>query len=609
MDKPNLYAQAASAFSTANSHSPNPGSGESTDSHLSQPTSLLKVAKKAKIKPIVAEPVAELIAEPKERLTLLPNLAYGNTSDDSSPVPNLQVATNIRRNAEQAIELLQQGNQQLQQGAIDAAIHLYRQSLENNPESVEAYQHLAQALSKQGNLEEAAVCYRKAIEITTAHGMSRNGVSEASAAPQIGTSESTGLVRVRTRTEETESLTRVKSLPWYEEAAFHLQQGKVQCNLKNWDAAVTACERAIELMGPKTAEAYQLLGQALQNKGCLEDAKQSYTQAITLQPETAEVYAYLGSVYAEQGQIEEAANCYRQAIERRPNFAGAYWELGEIHQKSGDRSQATDCWYKALQLEPSWATAKEHWRLGTALAEQNKLDQAVSSYRQAIQFDPAFSEAYHNLGVILGKQRKWQEALNYHQQAVQIGPDKPQIWAGLGRALSALERWEEAIAAYHQVTKIKLDGKQGYAIFQHALVQLEQCQKALVACSYYDVAEGLSQQEKWQEAISCYQQAIERNPNSAQFHASLGKALAAVNLWQEAIAAYQQAMELAPEQTEYYLAFGDVLIRREKLQKQQMSRVEQTALHTDLKNQQSVNAIVKENNKTQNSEERLFTLL
>lgn len=614
MDNPELYPQQNAAFSNSDSPAAHSQSMQLTStgsiqanvastgqSNGGSPSSSVKVAKKSKVK--------AALAEPQEKLVLVPNLAV---ADGSNSVSLAASEEGTIQNQELAIALFQQADQQLQQGAIDAAINLYRQSLQHNPNSVEAYQHLAQALSKQGNLEEAAVCYRKAIEITTQSSVAPSGEQQGTdfnpSTSGIVKARKAGVVKARKGAAESASLTNLKVLPWYEEAAFHLQQGKVQCDLKNWDAALRECERAIELMGPKTAEAYHLMGQALQGKGQLEDAKKSYSQAITLQPEAAEVHAYLGSVYAEQRQFQEAANCYLKAIQQKPDFAGAYWELGEIYQKLGDRSRATDFWYKALQLEPNWATAKEHWQLGTALAEQNKLEQAELSYRRAIQFDPTFSEAYHNLGIILGKQRKWQAALECHHHAVQIEPNKPQVWAGLGRALSALEKWEEAIAAYHQVTKLRLDDPQGYAIFQHALAQLEQCQKALVARSYYDVAEGLSQQGKWQEAINCYRQAIERNPGSAQLHASLGKALAAIDRWKEAISAYQQAMELAPDETEYYLAFGDVLIRREQMQKQKQHG-NQAVLHQDLKKQRPEESIVKENNKLQTANESMFTLL
>lgn len=542
----------------------------------------------------------------QERLMLLPNLAAPEMAES------------------RFLELLQQGNALAQQEAISAAIETYRQALQLKPNSVEAHQYLAQALSKQGDLEEAAVCYRKAIELATdqlteanaaldatasgvtssgasgalngvlqgvlngaSNGASNGALNGASDASQIEQPQNP-YIRVRKvrkkagaaaessaveRQEEREMEEMSDKLPWFEEAAFYIQQGKTHCNSKNWDAAITACQQALDLMAPKTAETFYMLGQALQGKGNLDEARQSYRKSLMLQPDDAEVYAYLGSVYAAQKQWKEAMNCYQQAIARNPNFAEAYWEMGELWQKQGDANQATNYWYQALQLKPTWATAREHWRLGTALTEQGKLEQAVLSYEAAIVADPAFAEAYHNLGIVLGQQSKWQTALTYHRQAVERSPKSAQLWAGLGRALIALENWEEAISTYQRVIQLTVDAEaQGYAVFQHALAQLEQCQKAMVAKSYYNMAEGLNQRQKWQEAVSCYRQAIHRYPNSSQFFAGLGKALAGQEQWQEAISAYQRAMELAPQNTDYYRAFGEVLIRREQSQQKRLQQ-------------------------------------
>lgn len=545
----------------------------------------------------VSEDSLEVAVKAQERVVLLPNLASSTEA--------------------RFLELLRQGDSLVQQ-EVAAAIEAYRQALQLKPDSAEAYQHLAQALSQQGNLEEAAVCYRKAIELT-ANALPEAGsvLSEVSKQGQIKKS----YIRVskirkksaeadENRETEKEPESDIEKLPWFEEAAFYLQQGKVQCSLKNWQGAITACQRAMQLMGPRAAEAYHILGQAFQGLGNLDEARQSYSKALMLQPEAADVHAYLGSVYAAQQQWTEAMNCYQQAITLNPNFAEAYWQLGELWQKQGNRAQATRYWYQALQLKPDWATAHEYWRLATALTEQGKLEEAVSAYAQAIQADPTFAEAYHNLGIVLGKQGKWQDALTYHRQAVERNPRTAQLWAGLGRALIALENWEEAISTYQEVIKLTVDGEtKGYPVFQHALAQLEQCQKAMVAKSYYNMAEGLSQRGKLQDAITCYRQAIERYPNSAQFYAGLGKALASADQWQEAIAAYQRAMELAPQNTQYYLAFGEVLIRREQLQKQRRLQPEQNDLHLKLR-QNSKQVQASERDATLHSNETAaFTLV
>jgi tetratricopeptide (TPR) repeat protein len=514
-----------------------------------------------------------------------PNSA-AKAAQKAEPKSASSTKSELAKTSDEALfwKYLRQGNALFQSGKTEEAIAAYHQALQFNAESVEVYQHLAQSLSQQGNLAEAASYYRKAIELTSEEVRQRVMPAAAVEEPQAE-----------------------DPLPWYEEAAFYLQQGKAHYQRQDWDAAIAACEQAVQLLGPKSAEAFHILGQALQEKGQFERAKQSYQQALNLQPQAAEFYAHMASVHAQQQQLQDAIGYYQKAIELNPNYAAAYWEMGEVWRKLGNRDQASDAWYRALQLEPSWANAKEHWRLGTALTEQNKFAQAIHCYEQAVHLDPNFAEAYHNLGVVLGKQGKWQEALQYHRRAATLKPNNPQFWAGQGRTLIALENWNEAIACYQKVTGLNLNNSQGYTVFQHALAQIEQCQKALVAQSYYNMAEKLTQHQQWQEATTCYQQAIQRYPNQAQYYASLGKALAALDRWAESIEAYQKAMELAPEQTEYTLAFGDVLIRREQLQKH---RRLQAASSTDNQVEPLIpTEVLKENKKTEQADTNLFTLL
>ena len=284
------------------------------------------------------------------------------------------------------------------------------------------------------------------------------------------------------------------------------------------------------------------------------DDRTSFTQS-----ETASQSLYLAATQLDSSDQE------RQRVTLLPSLASA-------EQVQDTVSDAT----------ASQESAEQYFQQGKQLFEAGDLAGAVTAYRQAIRIDPKFAEAYHNLGVILGKQSHWQEALQEHRQAVSLNPENPAFWAGLGRVLVAHEAWEEAITAYQKVTRLNLSDA-NYGIFQHALGQLEQCQKAMVAQSYGHMAENLVQQRKWQEAVDCYRQAIERYPNSPEQYAGLGKALAGLEQWQEAIAAYQQAMELAPDNTNYYLAFGDLLIQREQMQKQRQMQATNN-LHAEFKN-------------------------
>ena len=63
------------------------------------------------------------------------------------------------------------------------------------------------------------------------------------------------------------------------------------------------------------------------------------------------------------------------------------------------------------------------YNLGLKSYEQSDLESAISFFKQAVDLDPRFVDAYYNLGAIYKKQRKYYSAINAFQRAVDINPE------------------------------------------------------------------------------------------------------------------------------------------------------------------------------------------
>jgi tetratricopeptide (TPR) repeat protein len=76
----------------------------------------------------------------------------------------------------------------------------------------------------------------------------------------------------------------------------------------------------------------------------------------------------------------------------------------------------------------------------------------VDSYLKAIQGQPSFSRAYHNLGITYEAMNEWDKALEVYKESIRHGPDDPRSYFRLGKLYlrlnnrpQAIENLEEAI--------------------------------------------------------------------------------------------------------------------------------------------------------------------
>jgi tetratricopeptide (TPR) repeat protein len=61
--------------------------------------------------------------------------------------------------------------------------------------------------------------------------------------------------------------------------------------------------------------------------------------------------------------------------------------------------------------------------MGSALADQGKLEEAIEAYNNALAIKPHYAEAYNNMGNVLKDQGKLEEAIEAYNNALAIKPD------------------------------------------------------------------------------------------------------------------------------------------------------------------------------------------
>jgi len=131
------------------------------------------------------------------------------------------------------------------------------------------------------------------------------------------------------RADTTNPAPAPRSAPAAASAEDEFNRGLRARTAKDWNGAVAAFRRAVELK-PGYAEAWNGLGYALRNQGKYPDSLKAYDEALRLRPSFPEALEYLGEAYVKLGRLDDA----RRVLDRlKPLDAGRARELAEAIDK------------------------------------------------------------------------------------------------------------------------------------------------------------------------------------------------------------------------------------------------------------------------------------
>jgi serine/threonine-protein kinase len=125
----------------------------------------------------------------------------------------------------------------------------------------------------------------------------------------------------------------------------------------------------------------------------------------------------------------EAAHVVEQLLKRtdlqehRSALAHHLATLAEMGLQAGKPEAVFSAYRRVILLSPSDATA--HYRLGTALMNHGRLDDAIISLNQALALKPDFAEAQCNLGLCLKRKGQFAEGRAALQRGHQLGSQLP----------------------------------------------------------------------------------------------------------------------------------------------------------------------------------------
>jgi Flp pilus assembly protein TadD len=161
----------------------------------------------------------------------------------------------------------------------------------------------------------------------------------------------------------------------------------------------------------------------------------------------------LGALTWQQAGIyQDLETFWRDTLAKNPDCWLAHNNLGTLLANQGHIEEAMEHSQKAIQINPNDSEALNN--LGAALAATGRFDEAIENYYRAIQIKPGFFKALNNLGLALVAQGRFDEAIENFHKAIQINPNHPNGFLNLGIALAQSGRTKEAAAQFREALKL-----------------------------------------------------------------------------------------------------------------------------------------------------------
>lgn len=225
--------------------------------------------------------------------------------------------------------------------------------------------------------------------------------------------------------------------------------------------------------------------------------------------------------------------------------------------------------YYENELKSTPDNPELHYKLGNALLDMGRHQDAYFAYQKAVELKPDYADAYVNLGLALRKSGNLKAAAGAYVKALEIHPDDVTTLNNLVVVAQLMEDWERATWCYERLVALKPDDDgllAGYADLLYGMGRFEGAlplyailvahqsdtvrSQFRVGLCYFDL-------ERWPEAIEAWEKARTMEPNNASVNRSLAVAYWKAGNLAEARAAVARCTELGvPMDPEFLKELG-----------------------------------------------------
>ncbi len=361
------------------------------------------------------------------------------------------------------------------------------------------------------------------------------------------------------------------------DASAALRSATYQIKLRHFSEAQRLLQRALS-KNPRSAEAYNLEGICQARMGQIQNARDSFERAITLDAKLAPPYVNLADLLLNARDETEAMKSFKAALAIDPliltHDPDSYLHFniwGLCLMDAQKYPEAARAFQRSIRINPRFAAA--HANLGQVFTILNHEDMARREFLFALAIEPNNARIDNNVALIYGRQGKFALAAKYLQQAHKLTPDDAAITTRLMATELQLGQRSKAQALLNGAAmwnSLSVSARETLAMLW--LQNGDPATGAQVvrgdeqaAQDYYKLAyaraEGDLEQGQYDEAANILEAIRDLQPPDAAFHDLLGSTYYALGASKKAFDEFQAAVRLEPADPDYYYKLGMLFLR------------------------------------------------
>ncbi|HJD60553.1 MAG TPA: tetratricopeptide repeat protein [Rickettsia endosymbiont of Omalisus fontisbellaquei] len=446
-------------------------------------------------------------------------LALSNLGDDRQAIAHYNKVFTLQ--AENSVLALAHNNKSKSLIALQDysnALNEAQAAINLNPQFSIAYVNKGQALFRMGNNELAIQAYDQAIRY-------KPDCAEAYC------NKSQALIQLK---KFSDALTAIEIAIGYNPSEIYkdyFTKGEVLIGLKRNVEAINAFTQSIA-QKHDFEPAYLQKSVAWSNLGDLKNALNTINQLLSLKPDCVDGHFYKAAVLVDLTEFIEALRSCESIIKLDPTYKGLPYVQSMVLAGLGKYQDALNLCDKTTKTKQDFAGI--YYNKAQIFTIIGQYQTGLDECDKAIGCKSDYVEAYNTKGEILFFMGQYEKAQQEYDKAIRYDKDNAEAYSNKAEVLYIQGKYKEALKLCDQAITLKNTLAGAYNIKANILITLGQNQNLVITSG-----------DPKEEAIICYDQAIELKPKEVRFYCEKGKALKILGRNKEALECFDKALSLS----------------------------------------------------------------